>query len=204
MQAVAGLKYDEVRLVVEPGSTVRINLVNADEMMHNLLIVKPGTRLEVVKQAEAMGELGVENEYVPNTSNVITSTPLLKPGDEASVIFEAPEEEGVFPYVCTYPAHGLVMYGALYVTNSPDELPRLDEDPNIPEPVRNQMASSNTMHPYPMEMPTMTRLFMPESSPGIIAVGMEQDQSYNWDAADSHLRYVLERRLHRRLPAVGC
>ncbi len=188
LKAVAGLKYDKVRLVVEPGAVIRINLENADEMIHNLLIVKPGTREDVVEQAES--EEGIENEYVPATSEVLVSTPLLDPGEKTSVIFEVPEEEGVYPYVCTYPAHGIVMYGAIYVTNNPDDLPRIDEDPNIPEPVRNEMAASNSMHPYPMEMPTITRLFMPESSPAAIAVGMEKDQSYNWDAGYGYLRYV--------------
>lgn len=190
LKAVAGLKYDKVRLVVEPGAVVRINLENTDEMMHNLLIVKPSTRIDVVKQAESMGEEGMEKEYIPDTPDVLVSSSLLGPGEEDSIVFQVPEEEGIYPYVCTYTAHGMVMYGAIYVTNNSEELPRIDEDPNIPEPVRNEMAASNSMHPYPMEMPTITRLFMPESSPAAIAVGMEKEQSYNWDAGYSYLRYV--------------
>lgn len=190
LKAVPGLKYDKVRFTVEPGSTVRIALENVDEMMHNLLLVKPGTREEVVKQAEAIGGQGTQNDYISNSSKVLAYTSFLKPGEKASIIFQVPEEEGIYPYVCTYPAHGLVMYGAMYVTNNPTELPRIDEDPNIPEPVRNEMAANKSAHPYPMEMPTLTRLFMPESSPAAIAVGMEKNQSYNWDAGFSHLRYV--------------
>ncbi|MDR8390080.1 hypothetical protein NC796_02940 [Aliifodinibius sp. S!AR15-10] len=190
LQAVAGLKYDKVRFTVEPGSTVRITLENADEMIHNMLIVKPDTRVEVVKAAEAMGEQGMQNDFVPQSENILANTPLLKPGAEASIIFNVPDQEAIYPYVCTYPAHGLVMYGAIYATENPDDLPPLDEDPNIPEPVRNEMAASNAMHPYEMEMPTLTRLFMPESSPASIAVGMEKNQSYNWDAGYSFLRYV--------------
>lgn len=190
LKAVAGLKFSKIRFTVEPGSDVRITLDNVDEMVHNMLIVKPDTRPEVVRQAEAMGEQGLENEYVPNSSNVLAYTPLLKPDEKATITFEVPDKEAIYPYVCTYPAHGFVMYGAIYATNNPDELPPLDEDPNIPEPVRNELAASLSMHPYPREMPTLTRLFMPESSPAAIAVGMEKDQSYNWDAGYSHLRYV--------------
>lgn len=189
IKAISGLKYDKVRFVAEPGSTIRINLENADEMIHNLLVVKPGTRESVVVEAESMDE-GVEKEYVPDSPDVLVSTPLLIPGEKASVIFEVPEKEGIYPYVCTYPAHGMVMYGAIYVTNNPDELPPIDKDPNVPEQVRNQLAASRSMHPYPMEMPTITRLFMPDSSPAAIAVGMEKEQSYTWDAGYSHLRYV--------------
>lgn len=190
LQAVAGLKYDKARFIVEPGSVVRITLKNTDEMMHNMLIVKSGTRVRVVKQAEGLGEQGMENNYIPNSSDVMASIPLLKPGQKASVVFEAPKEKGIYPYVCTYPAHGMVMYGAIYVTNNPDTLPRIEQDTNIPEQVRNEVAANNFMHPYPMEMPTLTRLFMPGSSPAAIAVGMEKNQSYNWDAGFSHLRYV--------------
>ncbi|WP_310681660.1 plastocyanin/azurin family copper-binding protein [Aliifodinibius sp. S!AR15-10] len=187
---MAGLKYDKVRFMVSPGSTVRITLENVDEMMHNMLIVKPETRVSVVKAAETMGERGVEHDFIPKSSNVLESTPLLGPGGQASILFKVPDKETVYPYVCTYPAHGMVMYGAIYATRSPDDLPPLDEDPNIPEQVRNQMAASMSLHPYPRDMPTLTRLFMPESSPAAIAVGMEKEQSYNWDAGYSFLRYV--------------
>lgn len=190
LKAVAGLKYNKVRFTVEPGTTIRITLENTDEMTHNMLIVKPDTRIQVVKAAEAMGEQGVENDFIPSSSNVLAHTPLLEPGGQASVTFDVPNREAIYPYVCTYPAHGMVMYGAIYATTSPDDLPPLDEDPNIPEPVRNEMAASMSMHPYPREMPTITRLFMPESSPAAIAVGMKKNQSYNWDAGYSFLRYA--------------
>lgn len=190
LQAVAGLRFDKVRFTVKPGSLVRITLKNSDEMMHNLLVVKPDTRVKVVKKAEAMGKQGVEKNFIPESENILAYIPLLDPGEENDIIFTVPEKEAVYPYVCTYPAHGVVMYGAIYATNNPDDLPPIDEDLNIPEPVRNQIAASNAMHPYGTEMPTMNRLFMPESSPASIAVGMEKGQSYNWDAGYSFLRYA--------------
>lgn len=190
LEAVAGLKYSRVRLVVTPGSTVRIRLLNTDEMAHNLLITKPNMRIKVIKAAEALGEDGMKNNFIPESPNVLASIPLLNQGEKASTIFKVPDKEAVYPYVCTYPAHGRVMYGAMYVTNNPEELPPLDQDPHIPGAQRNQLTKTESPHPYPMEMPQITRLFMPGASPASIAVGMEENQSYCWDAGYCFLRYA--------------
>src|SRR5699024_10735854 len=130
INAIGGLQYDIVRFKVKPGSTVRIILNNKDDMSHNLVITQPGARLEVVKAAEKLGNEGLKMSYIPKTSNVLWSIPILDPGEKQAITFTAPEKEGVYPYVCTYPGHGFVMYGAMYVTNK--EIPPIKEDPNIP------------------------------------------------------------------------
>src|SRR5881394_2540640 len=48
IEAVAGLRYDPVRFQVAPKSAVRLVFRNADDMAHNLVFTKPGTRIEVV------------------------------------------------------------------------------------------------------------------------------------------------------------
>lgn len=196
VQAVSGLKYDIPRFVATPGSTIRILLENVDEMPHNLLIVEPGTRRDVVDQAEAMGEKGLENSYRPDSPNVLAGIPLLDPDERASIIFQVPAQKGIYPYVCTYPSHGIVMYGAMYVTDNPDDLPPLDKDPHIPaihkEQTSDASMTTDSPHPYPMEMPQVSRLFMPDASPAAIAVGMEDNQSYCWDAGVCYLRYAWE------------
>ena len=48
----------------------------------------------------------------------------LNPGETQELKFKAPAEEGVYPYVCTFTGHGVVMYGAMYVTTKP--LPPLE------------------------------------------------------------------------------
>ncbi len=191
LKAIGGLQYDQVRIVVQPGKTVKIILENTDDMLHNMLIVRPGTREQVVAEAEAMGHQGLEKSFIPQSSDVLAAIPLVDSGDKASVVFEVPEKEGAYPYVCTYPAHGLVMYGVMHVTNSPDLLPPIEEDENVPEMRRKRLwMPIASFHPYPMEMPQVNRLFMPEASPASIAVGMEKNQSYCWDAGVCHLRYA--------------
>lgn len=191
IEAVPGLQYDRVRFAVKPGQPVELTLTNASSLSHNLLITEPGTRLRVVKAANQM-ENGPERDYVPRSDAVLHFTPVLDPGQKDSLSFTAPEEEGIYPYVCTFPGHGLVMYGAMYVSPEGDEaLPPLADDAHVPpDSLRTGTAASVSPHPYPMEPPLISRTFMPESSPASIAVGLEGGVSYSFDAVPVMLRYA--------------
>jgi len=190
IKAISGLQYDVVRFAVKPGETVNITLINTDEMSHNMLITEPGQRKAVVSLAAAMGDQGPAQGYVPETEKVLAAIPVLEPGKQKKMKFQAPEQEGVYPYVCTYPGHGMVMYGAMYVTNN--QLPPLASDQHIP-PQRRETETSEAKesgHPWPDMLPTMYRTFMPETGPASIAVGMLGDISYCWDAGQCRLRYA--------------
>ena len=80
LKAEPGLTYSHLRLAIQPGSTLRIRLINVDEMPHNLLIVNPGQRLNVVRRAEAMEVDEGEQQFVPDSPDVLPATPLLQPG----------------------------------------------------------------------------------------------------------------------------
>ena len=112
---LAGLKFEPARFVVAPGDNVTLVLQNPDDMMHNLVITRPGARAAVVEAALALGENGPARNFVPASDQVLWATPVLNPGGNARLTFTAPPDEGVFPYVCTFPGHGLVMFGAMYV-----------------------------------------------------------------------------------------
>ena len=131
LTAVPGLQFDLARFAVKPGMQVNVILKNADDMSHNLLITKPGKRLDVVNTAMKLEEKGPEMNYIPASSDVLWSIQVLAPGQEQSITFTAPKEPGVYPYVCTFPGHGFSMFGAMYVTNDRD-LPSLETDPHIP------------------------------------------------------------------------
>jgi azurin len=130
INTMTGMRYDVVRFKVKPGSRVKIILNNKDEMSHNLVITQPKSRLAVVNAALNLGDKSLQMNYVPKISKVLWSTKLLLPGESASITFTAPKKEGVYPYVCTYPGHGFVMYGAMYVTNQ--AMPPIKNDHNIP------------------------------------------------------------------------
>ena len=137
LKAITGLQYDLARFSVKPGTKVKLILTNSDDMSHNLLFTKPGARQLVVDEALKMGDKGPELNYIPQLPEVLWSIPVLSPGESKTLEFTAPEKPGVYPYVCTYPGHGFVMYGAMYVTH--DGMPPLQEDVNIP-PIRRSVA----------------------------------------------------------------
>ncbi len=191
IKAISGLQYDVVRFTIKPGETVSLTLINTDEMTHNMIITLPNQREEIVVLAGKLSAQGPEKNYIPESEKILAAIPLLGPGEKKTIEFTAPEKEGVYPYVCTYPGHGAVMYGAMYVTNN--ALPPLSADLNVP-PVRRanpgNEAPEEPAHPWPARLPAMYRTFMPDCGPAGIAVGMQGDVSYCWDAGQCRLRYA--------------
>jgi azurin len=208
INAKEGLQFDLARFAVHPGANVKLTFKNADEMAHNFIITLPGERLNVVKAAQDMpSETALKLGYVPKSAKVLYSIPSINPSESKVITFKAPDKEGVYPYVCTFPGHGYVMYGAMYVTTG--RLPAIQSDLNVPESRRNdgthdddehdmstmanmppKAIATPTSHPYKLEPPTLYRVFMPNASPGAIAVNLSDNISYCWDATYSHLRYV--------------
>jgi len=111
------MKFDKEKLQVKPGAGVELAFTNNDPMpmMHNLVLVKPGARLEVVTAAATMGAAGMANSFVPKSDKVIAFTPLVLTGNTYKLYFKAPTRPGKYEYICTYPGHGLTMWGTLHV-----------------------------------------------------------------------------------------
>ena len=139
IRAKAGLQFDIVRFKVDPDQKIIINVFNDDEMAHNLVFTKVGQRLEVANAALNLGEKAEEKNWIPDLDSVLWSTPVLKPGENSELKFNAPKEKGIYPYVCTFIGHGFVMYGAMYVGTP---MPELSKDQNIPELSRNEDGAS--------------------------------------------------------------
>ena len=112
-----GLHFEPKVLHVLPGEEVELTFDNSDMMMHNFVLVKPGMRMGVVEAANALGEKGPELHYVPVSDNVLASTPVVMPKKKAKILFKAPLKEDKYPYVCTFPGHGFIMHGTLFVAN---------------------------------------------------------------------------------------
>lgn len=192
IKAIADLKFDLVRLKVKPGERIKLTLTNADEMEHNLVITKPGAREEVVDASHKLGEDGPRQNYIPVSDKVLWSIPIVIPGESAYIIFQAPTKEDVYPYVCTFPGHGLVMYGAMYVTTK--DLPPIEEDVHVPPADASGVDSEHhdvaDLHPYKTTPPYLYRIFMPDAGPAAIAVSLPNQLSYCWDAGSCRLRYA--------------
>jgi plastocyanin len=206
MKVETGLQFDVVRFNVKPGQAVKIVFENTDDMDHNMLITKPGAREEVVMAALNLGEKGPELNYIPKSDKVLWSVPVISPHQKKTIEFIAPNEPGVYPYVCTYPGHGFVMYGAMYV-NATGKMPVLEKDMNIPPNRRGaemsdgekhddmhaghkMPVSPKPLHPYKPVAPYLYRVFIAGASPAAIAVSLPDDLSYCWDAGTCRLRFA--------------
>lgn len=140
INAIDGLQYDVVRFKVKPGAKVKIILTNKSKEEHNLIVTASGARQSIVNAALRLGTKGKAMNYIPEKKEVLWTIPLLSPGQTDSVTFIAPMQSGIYPYVCTMPGHGSVMYGALYI-KSDGNMPEIGSDVNIP-PIRRKTGSN--------------------------------------------------------------
>lgn len=203
INAVPGLQYDVVRFMVRPGASVTLTFGNNDDMSHNLVFTKPGARIDVVNAALRLQERGPAMDYIPSSSDILWHIAVLSPGEKKSLTFKAPQQPGVYPYVCTFPGHGFTMYGAMYVGRNED-LPPIENDLNIPEGRRKETGESSAVsmkghshkganarnHPYDETPPHLYRVYMPDATPAAIAINLPHDLSYCWDAGTCDLRYA--------------
>ncbi|MBT33571.1 MAG: hypothetical protein CMO01_28230 [Thalassobius sp.] len=111
-----GLLFNTKTLEVKAGSKVSITFSNNDDMLHNLVITKPGDAIdEVAKLAENLGLDGPDKNYVPDTDKVLFHSNILQPESSETIYFTAPTEPGEYRYVCTFPGHSYTMRGTLIV-----------------------------------------------------------------------------------------
>jgi azurin len=117
------MRYDTARLVVEAGKPFEIRFENVDFMPHNLVIVRPGAREKIGLASAKMKPDELDSEgraFLPRSPDVIAATALIEPRHKTALKVDAPAEEGIYEYFCTYPGHYLIMWGQLVVTKDVD------------------------------------------------------------------------------------
>jgi azurin len=116
----AQMKFDISHIQLVAGEEVEIEFVNADEMPHNLLITSPGAMETVSLAAEAMAKdpSAFAKHFVPESKDVLFSTPLVAPGESVRLRFTAPTKPDGYPFVCTFPGHWRTMNGTVEVTRA--------------------------------------------------------------------------------------
>lgn len=117
---VAGqnLSFSSMVLTAKAGETLHLKFKNPDVVPHNWVLLRPGA-LERVGQL--INRLIADPEaawrqYVPQTEDVLVYTDIVPAGGEASVYFQAPNEPGRYPFLCSFPGHWMVMNGTLVVS----------------------------------------------------------------------------------------
>jgi uncharacterized protein len=116
----AQMKFDLSRISLQAGEIVEIEFVNADEMPHNLVITAPGALESVSLKAEEMVKdpAAFSKSFVPDSKDVLFSTPLVSPGESVRARFTAPEKPDGYPFVCTFPGHWRTMNGTVDVSRA--------------------------------------------------------------------------------------
>jgi azurin len=178
-----GLRFSPPRFSASPGEEISLEINNGDttDLSHNFVLLKPGTREVVLQQALALGERGPQLGFVPESDAVLWNSPLLPVDGVSKVVFRIPDQPGIYPYVCTFPGHGMVMYGAIYVGVP---MPELEKDTNIPPSSSQSLIAGGGRRPF------IQRIFMPNSGPAAIAVALHGSQNVCWDAGECRLRYA--------------
>jgi len=177
-----GLRFDTTAFSVRPEAEVELTFSNQDDMLHNLVITAPGARMEIVMASIALGAQAVAKEFVPDSEKVLWATQIVPSGESYTLRFTAPSALGEYPYVCTYPGHGFIMFGTMIVTRDPQP-PVQNTSPALMTAV-----ADHEMHH--LDKAIVKRTFMPDSGPASIAVGLPGDYSYCWDAGACRFRYA--------------
>jgi plastocyanin len=114
---IPGLKYDVKEVVVKAGTKIELILNNNDDMLHNVVITKPGaeTPTKVGDMALNLGLEGPDLNYVPDTDLVLFHSGIVGPETSETIYFEAPNTPGVYWIVCTFPGHSFTMRAKLIV-----------------------------------------------------------------------------------------
>lgn len=109
--------YDTSAFTVAPGQPVKLILSNPDATQHNLVIGKPGSleELGIAGNEMAKDPAGLSKHFIPGSEKILHHTKLLDPGTSEVLRFEAPKEPGVYPYLCTFPGHWILMKGEMRV-----------------------------------------------------------------------------------------
>lgn len=106
------LMYDVKELNVKAGRKIRLTFANTDVMPHNLLVTKPGKADAVMNAAVAMGAAGFGNGFIPAGGDILHHTKLLD-GGKSEVLEFTLNAPGDYPFVCSFPGHGILMRGVL-------------------------------------------------------------------------------------------
>ncbi|MEX2600620.1 MAG: plastocyanin/azurin family copper-binding protein [Balneolaceae bacterium] len=110
-----GLQFDITEIEVNRGDRVALTFTNDDNMVHNFVLVEPEAGDEVGEAAINLGLQGSDMDYVPDSGKVIAFTSLLQPAGSETIYFSAPDEPGIYTYLCTFPGHHIAMRGRLVV-----------------------------------------------------------------------------------------
>ena len=114
---VTAMTYSVSSITAKPGEAIRITLNNTGDVLHNVVLIRPGSVDVVGAQVEAMAKVpnAEERSYLPPTPDILFWMKLVEIGKTGTLEFYAPNQPGNYPYLCTFPGHWQTMQGGLPV-----------------------------------------------------------------------------------------
>ena len=113
------MKFNLDRIDVSAGQTIKLTMKNVgsqpkEAMGHNWILLDKGTNVQDFAMAAIAQK---ENDYFPleRESEVLAHTKLLGPGESETIEFKAPNEPGVYKFICSFPGHFANMQGTFFV-----------------------------------------------------------------------------------------
>lgn len=126
------MRFTVEQFTTKPGQPVKIVFANPDATDHNLVIVKPDGLAEVGMAANAMARdpKNANSDFIPadKQSLILEASPMIGPTRKSLVHvlrFEAPTDAGVYPFVCTFPGHWVIMNGIMVVAETAEKAEEL-------------------------------------------------------------------------------
>lgn len=161
------LKFNLTSFEVHTETNVTVIFNNNGLMQHNILFVKPGKADEIMNLAMAMGAGGLDKDWIPNSDDIIGKIPLIDAGKTYKTVFRSPSRPGEYPYICTFPGHGIIMRGIMTVKEKGAKLktPKATQSEKIK--LRNNLEGityTNRPSGTPSK-PFLIRTYMPD--PGV-------------------------------------
>ena len=83
-----------------------------------LLLLQQGTSIESIGTAAnemAKSPEGAKKHFIPEDERILQATKLLDPHSSETLRFLAPGKPGIYPYLCTFPGHWVLMKGETIV-----------------------------------------------------------------------------------------
>ena len=108
------MKFKQTDIKVKAGQPVKLTFNNTDVLMHNVLVLKPGTKDKVGALADAMiaDPQGMTKGYIPKSDDILAKTKLLLATQSETIEFTL-DDKGIYPFICTFPGHWRIMQGTI-------------------------------------------------------------------------------------------
>jgi uncharacterized cupredoxin-like copper-binding protein len=112
------LLFTKNRLNEKAGKPVKLVFNNPDATQHNFVLLDQGTPIEEIGLAAnemAKSPEGAKKGFLPEDKRILQASRLLDPNTSQTLRFIAPATPGIYPYLCTFPGHWILMKGELIV-----------------------------------------------------------------------------------------